>query len=83
MAILIGSIPPSSLTLLIDEYYVEKQPVALKEYFTENWSEKLQESVDKCTDCCDIIDIMLEMELKTTQSIIFSHVQAKSIMPQW
>ena len=36
--------------------YVEKQPVAWKEYCAEYWSKELQESMDRCNGHRDITD---------------------------
>ena len=43
-----------------DNGYVGKQPVAWKEYCMEYWLKELQESMDRCTDCCDITEILLK-----------------------
>ena len=43
--------------------------MALKEYCAEYWLKELQESIDKCTGCCDIFEILLKMALNTIQSI--------------
>ena len=48
--------------------YVEKQPVAWKEYCAEFWLKELQESMDRCTVCCDITEILLKKVLNTIQS---------------
>ena len=52
-----------------DNGYVEKQPVALKEYFEEYWLKKHQESIDRCTGRRDIAEILLKTALNTIQSI--------------
>ena len=49
--------------------YVEKQPVAWKEYCAEFWLKELQESMDRCTGCCDITEILLKKVLNTIKSI--------------
>ena len=46
-----------------------KQPVALKEYCGEYWLKELQESMDRCTGCSNITEILLKMALNTIQSI--------------
>ena len=43
-----------------DDGYVEKQPMALNEYFVEYWLKELQESIDRCTGRRDITEIMLK-----------------------
>ena len=35
----------------------------------EYWLKELQESMDRCTGPCDIIEILLKMALNTIQSI--------------
>ena len=49
--------------------YVGKQPVAWKEYCVEYWLKELQESMDRCTGCCDITEILLKTALNNIQSI--------------
>ena len=48
----------SSLTAVhcLDNGYVRKQPVDWKEYCVEYWLKELQESMDRCTGCHDIIE---------------------------
>ena len=46
-----------------------KQPVAKKEYCVEYWLKELKETMDRCTGCCDITEILLKMALNTIQSI--------------
>ena len=56
--------------------YMGKQPVAWKEYCVEYWLKELQESMDMCTGCRDMTEILLKMALNTMQSInqfSFSH----------
>ena len=48
-----------------DHSRVGNQSVALKGYCAENWLEELQESMDRCTGCCDIIEINLKIALNT------------------
>ena len=50
----------SSLTALYDSY-VGKQPLAWKEYCEEYCDKEIQESMDRCTDCCNITELMFEM----------------------
>ena len=52
-----------------DSGYVGKQPVAWKEYFAEYWLKELQKSMDRCTGCHNITEILLKMALNTIQSI--------------
>ena len=61
----------SSLTAVrcFDNGYVEKQPVAWKEYCAEYWLKELQESTDRCTGRRDITEILLKTALNTIQSI--------------
>ena len=61
----------SSLTSVScsDIGYVGKQPVAWKEYCGENWLKELQESMDRCTGCRNITEILLKMVLNIIQSI--------------
>ena len=49
--------------------YVEKQPVAWKNYCVEYWLKKLQKNMDRCTDHCDITEILLKMTSNTILSI--------------
>ena len=53
--------------------YVGKQPVALKEYFTEYLLKEFQERMDRYTGNCNIPEILLKIALNTIQSI----------SPQW
>jgi hypothetical protein len=55
--------------LYFNNGYVGKQSVAWKEYCAEYWLEELHESMDRCTGCHDIIEIMLKTALNTMQSI--------------
>ena len=50
-----------------DNGYVGKQPVAWKENCVEYWLKELEESMDRCTSCCDITEILLKMVLNTMQ----------------
>ena len=45
----------SSLTAVhsFDNGYVEKQPVAWEEYCVEYWLKVFQESMERCTGCCN------------------------------
>ena len=52
-----------------DSGYVGKQRVALKEDCAEYWLKELQESIDRCTGCCDITEILLKTVSNTVQSI--------------
>ena len=63
IVIVTGFIPLSQLS------HVGKQLVAWKEYCAEYWSKELQESMDSCTVCRDITEILLKMALNTIQSI--------------
>ena len=55
--------------LIFDIGYVEKQPVAWKEYCAKYWLKELQESMDRSTGCHDITEILLKTALNTIQSI--------------
>ena len=61
----------SSLTavLCFDNGYVGKQPVAWKEYCVEYWYEEFQESMNRCTGCCNITELLLKRALNTIKSI--------------
>ena len=61
----------SSLTTVhcFNNGYVGKQPVALKEYCAEYWLKELQESMDRCTGCRDITEILLKTALTAIQLI--------------
>ena len=48
--------------------------MAWKEYCAEYWLKELQESMDRCTGCCDITEILMKMALNTIQSINQSHL---------
>ena len=50
--------------------YVAKQPVAWKEYCAEYWLKELLESMDRCTGCSDITEILMKKVLNTIQSIV-------------
>ena len=52
-----------------DNVYVGKQPVGWKEYCEEYWLKEPKESMDRCTDCCNITEILLKVALNTIQSI--------------
>ena len=52
-----------------DNGYVEKQPVAWKEYWAEYWLKELQESMGRCTGRRDITEVLLKTALTTIQSI--------------
>ena len=67
----IGDRIHSSLTAVrcLDNGYVGKEPVAWKEYCAEYWLKELQESMDRCTSCRDLTEILLKTALKTKQSI--------------
>ena len=75
-----GFIPLLLPSIVIDDGYVGKQPVAWKEY----WLKELKESMDKRTGCCDTTEILLKMVLNTIQSInqsinqSISHLRNKS-----
>ena len=62
--VFLRSSPPvwfhSSLTAVrcFDNGYAGKQPVAWKEYCLEYWLKELQESMDRCTGCCNITEIL-------------------------
>ena len=62
----------SSLTAVrcFDNDYVGKQPVARREYCSEYWFKELKESMGRCTDHCDITELLLKTALNTTQSIL-------------
>ena len=51
----------SSLTIVccFDNGHVGKQPVAWKEYGAQYWLKELQESIDRCSGRCNIIEILL------------------------
>ena len=66
-----GFIPLSAVRCFNNEY-VEKQPLAWKEYCSEYWLKELQESIDRCTGCRNVTEILLKMALNTIQSIIQS-----------
>ena len=46
--------------ILFDSRYEGKQPVAWKDYCVEYWLKELQESMDRCTGCCNITEILLK-----------------------
>ena len=56
--------------------YVEKQPLALKEYFVEYWLKELQEGIGRCSGqwqqryIHNITEILLKAALNTIQLII-------------
>ena len=52
-----------------DDCYAGKQPVAWKEYYAEDWLKELEESMDRCTGCSNITEILLKRMLNTIQSI--------------
>ena len=60
----------SSLTAVccFDNGYVGKQSDAWKEYCMEYLFKEFQESMDMCTGCRDITEILLKMALNTIQS---------------
>ena len=58
-----------SIVYCFDNGYVGKQPVAWKEYCTENWIKELKEIMDRCTGCCNVTEILLKMVLNTNHSI--------------
>ena len=70
-----GFIPLSQLSVVFDNGYVGKQPVAWKEYYVEHLVKELQESMDKCTGRRDITEILLKTALNTIQSIIILQLQ--------
>ena len=43
--------------------------MAWREYCVEYWLMELQESMDRCTGCSDITEIMLKTTLNTMQLI--------------
>ena len=49
--------------------YIGKQPVAWKEYCVVYWLKELQESMDRCTGCSDMTEILLKTAFNTMQSI--------------
>ena len=52
---------PLSLTVhCFDNSYVEKQPVAWKEFLFGVLVKRILESMDRCTDHCNIIEVMLK-----------------------
>ena len=65
----VGSVADLRTGGCFDNGYVGKQPVVLKEYCADYWLKELQESMDRCTDHCDITEILLKKALKTIQSI--------------
>ena len=60
-----------------DVGYVGKQPVDWKEYCAEYWLKELQEGMYRCTDCCDISEILLKKTLNTIQSVVFRQILTK------
>ena len=52
-----------------DNGYVGKQPMSWKEYCVEYWLKEFQESMDWCTCCRDITEILLKATSNTIQSI--------------
>ena len=46
-----------------------KQPVVWEEYCAEYWLKELQESMDRCSGCCAITEILLKMASYTKQSM--------------
>ena len=67
----------SSLTAVhcFQNGYEGKQPLAWKEYCAEYWLKEFQESMDRCSDCHDITEILLKMTLNTIQSIIMKKMK--------
>ena len=59
-----GFIPLSLLSVVLG-----KQSVAWKEYCAEYCLKELQESMDRCTGCRNITEILLKTVLNTIQSI--------------
>ena len=63
-----GFIPLSPLFIASKNGYVEKQPVAQKNYCSEYWLKELQGRMGICTGRCDMtIEIQLKTALNTTQ----------------
>ena len=52
-----------------DSGYMGKQPVAWKEYCAEYWFNELLKSMDRCTGCHGIMELLLKMALHTIKSI--------------
>ena len=58
IVIAIGYIPLSPACICFDNGYVGNQPVAWEEYCAEYWLKELQKSMDRCTDHCNITEIL-------------------------
>ena len=56
--------PLKNAVCCFDNGYVEKQPVAWKEYCAEYWLKELQESMSRCTGRHDITEILLKNGIK-------------------
>ena len=54
---------------LFRQWLCGKAASGLKEFCAEHRLKELQESMDRCTGCCDINEILLKMALSTIQSI--------------
>ena len=61
-----------------DNGYVGKQPVTWKEYCAEHWLKELEESMDKCTGCRDITEILLKTALNTIHSFVNGSITVNS-----
>ena len=61
IVIVTGFIPLSLLSIVFNNGYVGKQPVAWKEYCVESFLKGHQESMDRCTSCHDITEILLKL----------------------
>ena len=49
-------------SLIADHCFSDgKQPVAWKENFVKYWLKKLLESLDRCTECCNITKVTLKL----------------------
>ena len=65
-----GFIPLSPLSIhWFNDCYVGKQPLALEEYCAGYWPKELLESMDRCTGCHDVTDILLIFAFNTMHSI--------------
>ena len=73
ISIATGFITLSPLSIVSNNGYVGKQPVAWKQCCAEYWLKELKKSMDRCTDRCDITKILLKPALNLIQSIKSCH----------
>ena len=72
--------PPPPPVHCFDNGYMGKQLVAWKEYCAGFWFKELLESMDRCTGCRNITEILLKTASNTKQSIFLRVIKTRDCL---